>query len=368
MHIAYDHQVFSFQEFGGISRYVYEVASRIAQTGGYAVSVIAPLHVNRYLPHAPTVLRVMGMRIPKFPKTGRICKTVNSILTVPIMACFKPDLVHETYYSAARSAPKNAKVVLTVYDMIHERFKQCYSPRDPTSHNKAVAVKRADHVICISEHTRRDLIEMFKVDPAKVSVVALGFSLINQSVKPAEECPSGRPFLLYVGNRDRYKNFEGLLHVFAATPRLRNEYDLVCFGGGGLTSNEYEMIHRLGVSDRQVRQVSGDDAVLAGLYRTARALVFPSLYEGFGIPPLEAMSFDCPVVCSAVSSIPEVVGEAGMLFDPADPDSMRNAIERVVDNNELRLSLIARGRERIKLFSWDRCAQETLSIYRRVLS
>lgn len=366
--IAYDHQVFVWQEYGGISRYIYEIAGRIAQTEGYVVSVVAPLHVNRYLAHASTDLRVLGMRIPKFPKTSRIYKTVNSALTVPIMAWFKPDLVHETYYSAVSLAPKRAKVVLTVHDMIHERFKQYFSQGDPTSQNKALAVRRADHVICISEQTRRDLIELFKVDPAKLSVVSHGFSLIDRGVKTTEDVTSGRPFLLYVGNRGAYKNFEGLLLAFAAAPRLRNEYDLVCFGGGRLTAEENNSIARLRIPDRQVRQMSGDDAVLAGLYRTARALVFPSLYEGFGIPPLEAMSFDCPVVCSGVSSIPEVVGDAAVLFNPRDRDSMQTAIERIVDDNELRHSLIARGRERVKLFSWNRCAQETRSIYQRVLS
>ncbi len=119
---------------------------------------------------------------------------------------------------------------------------------------------------------------------------------------------------------------------------------------------------------KRVHHVSGDDAVLAGYYRMASAFVYPSLYEGFGIPPLEAMSFDCPVVCSGVSSIPEVVGNAGEMFDPYDPDSIRMAIERVVSDDALRQTLIARGKERLKLFSWKRCAQETLDIYRRVLS
>jgi len=107
--------------------------------------------------------------------------------------------------------------------------------------------------------------------------------------------------------------------------------------------------------------------ILASYYKAASVFVYPSLYEGFGIPPLEAMSFDCPVVCSNVSSIPEVVGNAGEMFDPYDPDSLRMAIENVVDNDELRQTLIIRGRHRIQFFSWERCAQETLDVYRRVL-
>jgi glycosyltransferase involved in cell wall biosynthesis len=117
-----------------------------------------------------------------------------------------------------------------------------------------------------------------------------------------------------------------------------------------------------------VRQVSGDDNLLAGFYKAAKALVYPSLYEGFGIPPLEAMSFDCPVVCSNVSSIPEVVGDAGLMFDPYDIQSIKSALEKIVIDETLREDLINRGRARIKKFSWERCARETLDVYQKILA
>jgi glycosyltransferase involved in cell wall biosynthesis len=113
--------------------------------------------------------------------------------------------------------------------------------------------------------------------------------------------------------------------------------------------------------------MSGDDALLSRLYRQATAFVYPSLYEGFGIPPLEAMSFDCPVVCSNTSSIPEVVGDAARLFDPADIDALRAAIEAVVGSPDLRDNLVRRGRKRIRHFSWDRTAMETMDIYRELV-
>jgi glycosyltransferase involved in cell wall biosynthesis len=106
--------------------------------------------------------------------------------------------------------------------------------------------------------------------------------------------------------------------------------------------------------------------LLAKLYKFARAFIYPSLYEGFGIPPLEAMSHGCPVVCSNTSSIPEVVGDAGEYFDPVDTGSMREAIEHVVGSDSHRNLLIAKGYERLKSFSWDRCAAETLDVYRRL--
>jgi len=368
MRIAFDHQIFSWQEYGGVSRYAYELALELATSCGQDVAVISPLYVNRYLANAPTKLKVMGVRAPKFPEAGRIYGMINSALSWPTLRYFHPDIVHETYYSSRRIAPKSAKVVLTVYDMIHERFNNNFSMRNSTSRAKYLAVMRADHVVCISEQTRQDLIELFGVDPAKTSVVHLGFTLTIQAESEKLTGTPARPFLLYVGKRGGHKNFEGLVKAYAASEKLRNDFDLICFGGGEFKSKERNLIQQLGLSMERVHHVSGDDAVLAGYYKMASAFVYPSLYEGFGIPPLEAMSFDCPVVCSGVSSIPEVVGNAGEMFDPYDSDSIRMAIERVVTDDALRQTLIARGKERLKLFSWKRCAQETLDIYRRVLS
>ena len=116
-----------------------------------------------------------------------------------------------------------------------------------------------------------------------------------------------------------------------------------------------------------VKAVNGDDAKLANYYRNASLFVYPSLYEGFGIPPLEAMGYGCPVVCSNTSSIPEVVGDAAILFDPYSLDSISNAIETVLTNNHLRSSLISRGFEQIQKFSWKKCADETLDVYKKVL-
>ncbi len=121
-----------------------------------------------------------------------------------------------------------------------------------------------------------------------------------------------------------------------------------------------------GLRESQVSHFSGDDGLLRHLYANAAALVYPSLYEGFGIPPLEAMTVGCPVICSNVSSIPEVVGDAGLYFDPSSVEAMRDAMERLVSSSRIRTDLIARGRERSKLFSYDRCAEKTMDVYREV--
>jgi len=368
MRILFDYQAFSMQQYGGVSRYIYEIANLIAGNDGHETEIFSPLYINEYF-RGDERVRPRGIKIPRFPGAGRIVGLLNSVAARLLVRPRRDvDIYHETYFSRVDCCPASAKRIVTVYDMIHEKFSDHYSSSDPTRGNKAAAVRRADHVICISEQTKRDLIELLDVDPAKVSVVYLGFTLTGHGGRAQKPIVSSRPYLLYVGSRIRYKNFEGLLQAYASSPRLREDFDLVCFGGGAFTAKELELAQRYGLLRERIRQVSGDDATLAAYYSAASVFVYPSLYEGFGIPPLEAMSFDCPVVCSNVSSIPEVVGDAAEMCEPNDPDSMRTSIERVTSDDAVRQALIERGRQRIRLFSWERCAQETLEVYRRVLS
>jgi glycosyltransferase involved in cell wall biosynthesis len=366
MRIAYDHQIFGWQKYGGISRYFFELADNIAQNTSHEVSIISPLHVNAYIHSASPRLQVRGCTVPQLRRTGRLYRAANQYLAAPMLARFSPDIVHETYYASTRRAPRRAKVVLTVFDMIHERFPESFRARDTTASEKAAAVARADHVICISENTRRDLIDILNVDPAKTSVAYLGFSL----TQPAITTPVivGRPYLLYVGSRGGYKNFYALLQAYAMRTDLQEAYDLLAFGGGAWLDAELERARALGIDERRLRHMQGDDSLLASLYRGASLFVYPSLYEGFGIPPLEAMSFGCPVVSGNASSLPEVVGDAAELFDPGSPSALLAAIERVLGDSAYRKALVERGHERTQLFSWKRCAEQTLGVYEKVLA
>lgn len=367
MRIAFDYQIFCLQEYGGISRYVYELGRELATNYGQDVNVVSPLYVNQYLKEVPHGLRLWGVPISRIPKTGRIVRAVSSLLSRPLVRWLQPDILHETYYSMAGLAPTKTKVIVTVHDMIHERFPSLFSARDRTRREKLASVARADHVICVSRQTQRDLIELAGIHPSKTSVVHHGFALSTDYPSNSAAAPE-RPYLLYVGNRDTYKNFEGLLKAVAASPLLRKEMRVVCFGGGALTKREKALAAELDFPNGGLIQISGSDAVLTGLYQHAEALVYPSLYEGFGIPPLEAMSFDCPVACSGAGSIPEVVGNAGAYFDPTDIDDMRSVIEQLVTDETQRRRLIYAGRKRIGEFSWARCASETLAVYRHVLT
>jgi len=376
MKVVYDPQVFLAQKYGGISRYFCEIASRIAKGPGVQVSITAPMYINAYLAHVPQAI-VSGFRAPntdRFQKNYRanyprlMLRGLGLLMGDVMLRAMKPDIVHETYFSPYGLGGGRARRVLTIYDMIHEKFASNFTRRDKTARYKMRAATRADHIICISESTRRDAIDILGLHPDKTSVIYLGFDLMRTDGGCVEQLtvPTSGPFLLYVGNRGGYKNFLHLLEAYGASPQLNMGFKLICFGGGAFNKEELIMMRKLGLVNGQVIQLAGDDQLLAKAYSRASAFVFPSLYEGFGIPPLEAMSHDCPVVCSNTSSIPEVVGDAGEYFDPADIDSIRTALERVVTSDSHRESLIEKGRKRLKCFSWDHCATETLDIYKKL--
>jgi glycosyltransferase involved in cell wall biosynthesis len=172
--------------------------------------------------------------------------------------------------------------------------------------------------------------------------------------------------VLFVGARGGYKNFAGLVESFAAAVSLRRDFEILCFGGGAFSDRESTLLDSLGIAG-VVRHVGGGDEVLSGLLSTARVLVYPSLYEGFGIPLLEAMVAGCPVACSKSASLPEVAGDAAEYFDPSDFGEIQKALETVLGNSARREELIVKGRMRVKEFTWQRCAARTGEIYRGLL-
>lgn len=363
--IVYDHQVFSFQTYGGISRYFCELASRVHRSGDFTARVVAPLHVNAYLPGFP--VPQSALRVPlRFRGIGRVCRAANAMLSPWLTSACSPSLVHRTFYFPPTRS--RVPVVLTVHDMIHELFPNHFAPHDAVVRNKRVCVSAADHLLCVSENTANDLVRLFDVQRAKITVTHLGCSDVFSRPAPSDEvAPHGHPYILYLGDRGGYKNFHTALLAYATSVRLATEFDLVAFGGRAFSADEQAMIASLSLRPGSVVRLDGADADLARAYRHARVFVYPSQYEGFGIPPLEAMSSGCVVACSNASSLPEVVGDAAQLFDPNDVDAARQALEESCFSEETRARLRALGAARVREFTWDRCARETVAAYRQVI-
>jgi glycosyltransferase involved in cell wall biosynthesis len=300
----------------------------------------------------------VGWRLPRWLPGRRLYGGINRCFFALAAPRIGPDIYHATYYKVL--APRlRTRRVFTVYDMIHELHPGPLAARDPTPRRKQQAVQRADHLVCISRHTRDDLIRLLGVAAGKTTVTHLAGSL---RATPRAGRPHPQPYLLYVGDRDGYKNADLVGRTLASQPDLRPQFHLVFFGGPPFTRAEQQRLTDLGLGG-QTHRVTGSDEDLATWYAHAFALVYPSHYEGFGIPPLEAMQYGCPVLASDRSSLPEVVGEAARLFDPDSETSLADALRGLVDNPAERADLLCKGQQHHQWFTWKACADRTQSVY-----
>lgn len=325
------------------------------------VSLFRGLHVNSYdLEKQHLAFKsFFGVCRPRIPKTTRIFSAINRALFRRFAVKNPPDLYHPTYYEDPVPTLR-AKRVLTVHDMIHELFPGRF-PGDRTADHKRIAVERADQIIAVSESTKQDLMRILGTPPERIQVIYHGNSL---RAPAGNRPPVPNPYVLFVGSRSAYKNFDRVLEAFARSDRMTRDFHFVCFGGPPFRSEESKRIRELRLHQR-VLHLSGPDTTLATLYKNAVFFIFPSLYEGFGIPILEAMFYGCPVLCSNRSSLPEVAGDATRLFDPQSVECMTDAMEDVAYNSETRHALAEKGPIQEAKFSWHRCAQQTIAIYEK---
>jgi glycosyltransferase involved in cell wall biosynthesis len=363
------HDAFVLQSFGGVTRYFCEL-HRALSDAGVRSTVLAPIHFCRPLTDAE---RVFGVFISERLQRRGVIRATRALgqITEPValaaLATPRRRLVlHRTYYSPVRRNRKHAAVV-TVYDMIHERHSELFPSAPRIYEEKRASCSEADVIIAISEYTKSELVQAIDVDPARVIVTHLGVSRVEPEPTINDRLEASAPFLLYVGKRTGYKNFERALRAFARSSAGRDGTRLVAFGGGKPTRRELKVAEELGVAP-QVVFTSGDDRALAAHYATALALVYPSLDEGFGLPPLEAMLHGCPVAASAAGAIPEVAGDAAVLFDPTDEEAIGGAIDCVVSDEALRARLRSRGAARAARFTWGETARKTVAAYAAALA
>ena len=263
-----------------------------------------------------------------------------------------------TYYDTCFSTKKPK--IITVYDLIHEKFMNEYNLKN---YPKKKIFSEIDHFICISNNTKKDLIYYYGIDEKKITVTYLANS-INYTGEVKNYFT--KPYFLYVGKRKRYKNFKIVLESYAKLPEIRKNFDIVCFGGGDFIKEEIEYINKLSIDFNNIHFIDGSDDVLSSLYKNSEALIYPSKYEGFGLPILEAMSLGCPVISSNASSLPEVYGDAALNFSPNSDEALIDCINKITSDNELKKKLIFQGYERVKNFSWKKCAIETNEIYKKL--
>ena len=364
MRIIFDYQTFSIRQARGISRYFTELAVALGRLDHADVQVIVPLLASKLLVEQRDKVAVTGVdvsRVSKLPT--RIVRAVNRALFPLMAAAAKPDIVHETQYDKPQFTFRRAKTITTIHDMIPERFPEFFAFLEAHRFRIRAALERADMIICVSESTRRDLLELYQTNPARVAVIPLASSLTPVNVKPSDEV---EPYFLHVGARYSYKNFAALITAFGIS-KLWKTHQLITFSETELTLEELKAINYAEVPRKRIRQVRGDDAKLASYYAGATALVVPSLYEGFGIPVVEAMQCSCPVIASNKSSLPEVGGDAIRYFDPREPEAIAELMQSIASDSTVRENMIAQGLVQASKFSWEKCAKETYAVYENAL-
>lgn len=283
-------------------------------------------------------------------------------LPVHLFTNSKPDV----FFSPAHYAPRISPVptVVTIHDLSyfyypHEFLKKdLYQLKNWTKYS----VDRARKVITVSKHTKYDLIKFYSVPENKIAVIHNGFEK-NLPAGKSSKLGTNDPYILYVGTLQPRKNINTLIRAFAQYVTQFPKYKLIITGKKGWLYEEiFQEVQRLGLEDKVIFKGHVTDVELANLYTHAFCFVMPSLYEGFGIPILEAMSYESPVISSNTAALPEVGGEACLYFDPVHIDQLVEQLMLLTEDKKLRRELIQKGKEQIRKFSWQKCAKETLDI------
>lgn len=352
--VYFDFQILFAQRFGGISRYFYELIPELRALGVHCDVSCFHNH-NYYFADSLGIhesqnkfLRLAEFIINKFKAHRETRKTHY-------------DIIHPTYYYM--SYGKKAKVILDIHDMIPE----IYHTNERLIAAKKKTLHEADRIISVSENTKRDLLTIYPdIQPEKVSVIHHGASMTHRDRTPERlELMNSRDYVIFVGNRAGYKNFSGFFEAMKAIMNVHKDLCILCTGGGAFTHDELDVIR--GYEARVIQAGLSDDDLVSA-YSHALCFVFPSLYEGFGLPILEAFACDCPVVCSNSSSLPEVAGDAAMYFNGNDSDDIADKITRVIESESIRDDMMRMGRERLKFFDWKKAANETLKCYEEALN
>jgi glycosyltransferase involved in cell wall biosynthesis len=346
--IIYDNIIFSLQKTGGASVYWMELTKRLKKFE--SVTFFESTNNNIFRNEI---------------EIDTICETKLALLLFRYLPFLKKidqkSIFHSSHYRISLS--KNAVNITTVHDFTYEYFRRGL-PRIVHSWQKRNAIKNSDGIICVSENTKKDLIKfMPSINIEKIKVIYNGVNDVYRPLVNKKNILTGqfeglnRKYILFVGARDYYKNFNIALEVVSKL----DGFDLVVVGGGEFSKKEIATLEA-SIQSRYFHFLGLDNEKLNILYNNAELLIYPSAYEGFGIPILEAMRAGCPVVATKSSSIPEVSNGAALEVEKINVDSFLNKIN-LLNDRKFKDILCQKGFDNAKRFSWDKCYQETHSFY-----
>lgn len=348
----------------GLGRYTQEITDNITKldTQNEYVVFLCKENFDEF--------RCDGVRVKKVLADVRWYSLAEQIIMPYLIWKNKIDLMHFPHFNVPLFCP--SKFVVTIHDLILTKFPSTRATTlGPLMYKMknfgykliiSSAIRGAQKVIAVSEFTKKDIVDYFKADPKKIIVTYEGVADFDRNGKGDVSIDGS--FLLYVGNAYPHKNLEGLVEVFNKINKECPDLKLVLVGKEDYF---YKRIKESMQNKNIIFMGYVPDNDLKELYKRAIAYIFPSLYEGFGLPPLEAMAFGCPVVSSDKASMPEILGDAALFFNPADKEDFAEKLKIILDDEDLRKELVGKGYEQIKKYSWSDCVKKTLEIYKEGL-
>lgn len=395
MKILFDHQAFEMQAYGGISRYHFELLQGLSNSEnilprvsikrtnneylkkirenillpgdiqGFSGKKIAPF--DPYNPIIPSSIWQIKTFINKVK--NRNIREENIKNSIKQLQDGNYDIFHPTYYDPYFcNHLKGHPFVITIHDLIQEKFPEFFPLRDEAIERKMLLIEQADHIIAVSESTKKDIITFYDTPPDDISVVYHGcdHSKASPEVIPENTLQIPKKFFLYVGDRQFHKNFYFMLESISPLLKKLPDYYIVCCGGGQMLEPEKQFFKKLHLSDKIIH-VDSSEKTLGYCYNNAIALIYPSLYEGFGIPIIEAFSHKCPVIASNIPTTIEIGENAFSGFEPKDPGSFRQAVNKILSDPSYRETNVLMGKRLSEKFSWDRAVRDTIQVYNRVV-
>jgi glycosyltransferase involved in cell wall biosynthesis len=361
--------VFEQQAYGGVSRIFHEILPRMCDyDNNLRLSLLTSGPLRQNLPVHPQITHKALPPVDRLLQPGRFFWLQKQKIRAWVQRLYIPDSKNKIWHSTYYTLPFHWQglTVVTVHDFINERFPQLFqgSFYKHFVKLKQEAILSADLVICNSYTTKQDIYNFYNINPNNLHVTYWAYGSVFKKLK--EDQPDKlKPFFLYIGSRNEYKNFVQLLTAYSHWPG-RNDVDLVVVGSAW-TNAEHKQLTRRGIM-QHVRLLSNvDDKQLCQLYNRASAFIYPSLYEGFGVPLLEAMACGCPIIASRIPSTQEIAGECPIYFELSETNSLLQAFGQVLTegNNSERTK---QGLTHAKRFSWEKTAKQTLDLYKTLLA
>ena len=371
MKVLYDHQIFWYQKYGGISNYFASIMDFAHTNNLFDFEYSGDYSNNRYLIGKTFSKSKPFLSKHSFPGKNSLffmLKKKNEMHALKSLKNGLIDLFHPTYFDTYYLGKQKCPFVLNFFDLTMEKFPEMFNPRGTFEKQKIELLTKASHVITCSENTKNDFVKYYNFEKKDVSVAYLASSLPNKLDKNKitiinKSIPE--KYILFIGSRGLYKNFN--LFAKAVAPLLSSDPKLfiVC-AGEALSSTEEAFLSTIGILNR-VKCYSVKDHDLVYLYSNAELLVYPSVYEGFGIPIIEAFQHKCPVVLSNSSCFPEVAKNSASYFDPKDENSIKNKIADLMADTKKKSIFVKRGFKRAKDFSVEKSTLQTIKAYKKVL-